>query len=85
MNSPKQSNPELSDGRLGPQRHKTWNTNQRPSIPRTPKQHRLSVDSNIQIPEALNSASKRNLLRKVGQFHFLHFVIQFSWSNTLLF
>lgn len=65
MNSPKQSDPDLSHGRLGTQRHKTWNTNQRPSTPRTPKQHRLSVDSNIQIPEALNSASKRDLLRKV--------------------
>ncbi|KAK7143529.1 hypothetical protein R3I93_014633 [Phoxinus phoxinus] len=66
---PKQSNPELSDGRLGTQRHKTWNANQRPSTPRTPKQHRLSVDSNIQIPEALNTASKRNLLRKASKRH----------------
>ncbi|KAK9955421.1 hypothetical protein ABG768_015299 [Culter alburnus] len=66
---PKQSDPDLSHGRLGTQRHKTWNTNQRPSTPRTPKQHRLSVDSNIQIPEALNSASKRDLLRKASKRH----------------
>ncbi|XP_067280582.1 pre-mRNA cleavage complex 2 protein Pcf11 [Pseudorasbora parva] len=66
---PKQSDPDLSHGRLGTPRHKTWNTNQRPSTPRTPKQHRLSVDSNIQIPEALNSASKRDLLRKASKRH----------------
>uniref|UniRef100_A0A8C1X8D2 Pre-mRNA cleavage complex 2 protein Pcf11 n=1 Tax=Cyprinus carpio TaxID=7962 RepID=A0A8C1X8D2_CYPCA len=66
---PKQSDSDLSHGRLGNQRHKTWNTNQRPSTPRTPKPHRLSVDSNIQIPEALNSASKRDLLRKASKRH----------------
>uniref|UniRef100_A0A673KKY2 Pre-mRNA cleavage complex 2 protein Pcf11 n=1 Tax=Sinocyclocheilus rhinocerous TaxID=307959 RepID=A0A673KKY2_9TELE len=66
---PRQSDSDLSHGRLGNQRHKTWNTNQRPSTPRTPKQHRLSVDSNIQIPEALNSASKRDLLRKASKRH----------------
>ncbi|XP_059398094.1 pre-mRNA cleavage complex 2 protein Pcf11-like isoform X1 [Carassius carassius] len=67
--NPKQSESDLSHGRLSTQRHKTWNTNQRPSAPRTPKQHRLSVDSNIQIPEALNSASKRDLLRKASKRH----------------
>uniref|UniRef100_A0A8C1DZX2 Pre-mRNA cleavage complex 2 protein Pcf11 n=1 Tax=Cyprinus carpio carpio TaxID=630221 RepID=A0A8C1DZX2_CYPCA len=67
--NPKLSESDLSHGRLGTQRHKTWNTNQRPSTPRPPKQHRLSVDSNIQIPEALNSASKRDLLRKASKRH----------------
>uniref|UniRef100_A0A672LWR7 Pre-mRNA cleavage complex 2 protein Pcf11 n=1 Tax=Sinocyclocheilus grahami TaxID=75366 RepID=A0A672LWR7_SINGR len=66
---PKQSESDLSHGRLGTQRRKTWNTNQRLSTPRTPKQHRLSLDSNIQIPEALNSASKRDLLRKASKRH----------------
>uniref|UniRef100_A0A671KH58 Pre-mRNA cleavage complex 2 protein Pcf11 n=1 Tax=Sinocyclocheilus anshuiensis TaxID=1608454 RepID=A0A671KH58_9TELE len=66
---PKQSESDLSHGRLGTQRRKTWNTNQRLSTPRIPKQHRLSVDSNIQIPEALNSASKRDLLRKASKRH----------------
>uniref|UniRef100_A0A673KF92 Pre-mRNA cleavage complex 2 protein Pcf11 n=1 Tax=Sinocyclocheilus rhinocerous TaxID=307959 RepID=A0A673KF92_9TELE len=66
---PKQSESDLSHGRLGTQRRKTWSTNQRLSTPRTPKQHRLSVDSNIQIPEALNSASKRDLLRKASKRH----------------
>ncbi|KAA0720086.1 Pre-mRNA cleavage complex 2 protein [Triplophysa tibetana] len=64
---PKQS--EQDHGRLGPQRHKTWNTNPRPTLPRIPKQHRMSVDSNLQIPEALNSASKRDLLRKASKRH----------------
>ncbi|XP_052443955.1 pre-mRNA cleavage complex 2 protein Pcf11 [Carassius gibelio] len=66
---PKQSDSDLSHGRLGNQRHKTWNTNQRPPTSRIPKHHRLSVDSNIQIPEALNSASKRDLLRKASKRH----------------
>ncbi|NP_001007308.1 pre-mRNA cleavage complex 2 protein Pcf11 [Danio rerio] len=64
---PKHSDTDLSHGRMGIQKHKTWNTNQRPPTPRTPKQHRLSVDSNIQIPEALHSASKRDLLRKASK------------------
>uniref|UniRef100_A0A8B9KJZ5 Pre-mRNA cleavage complex 2 protein Pcf11 n=1 Tax=Astyanax mexicanus TaxID=7994 RepID=A0A8B9KJZ5_ASTMX len=59
--------PETPHGKPGPQRHKTWSSNQRPSTPRTPKQHRLSVDANLQIPEVLNSANKRDLLRKASQ------------------
>lgn len=59
--------PEAPHGKPGPQRHKTWSSNQRPSTPRTSKQHRLSVDANLQIPEVLNSASKRDLLRKASQ------------------
>lgn len=47
-----------------PQRHKLYSTPNRPSIPRTPK-HRLSVDANLQIPDVLNSASKKDLLRRV--------------------
>uniref|UniRef100_A0A8C6WUS9 Pre-mRNA cleavage complex 2 protein Pcf11 n=1 Tax=Neogobius melanostomus TaxID=47308 RepID=A0A8C6WUS9_9GOBI len=34
--------------------------------PRTPK-HRLSVDANLQIPEVLNSASKKDLLRRASK------------------
>ncbi|XP_077402073.1 pre-mRNA cleavage complex 2 protein Pcf11 [Vanacampus margaritifer] len=52
--------------KLGPQRHKTYNTPTRPTTPRTPK-HRLSVDANLQIPEALNSASKKDLLRRASK------------------
>ncbi|XP_072517782.1 pre-mRNA cleavage complex 2 protein Pcf11 isoform X2 [Salminus brasiliensis] len=63
----KQPEQDVAHGKPGPQRHKTWNSNQRPSTPRTPKQHRLSVDANLQIPEALNSANKRDLLRKASQ------------------
>ena len=45
-------------------RHKPYSGQNRPSTPRTPK-HRLSVDANLQIPEVLNSASKKDLLRRV--------------------
>ncbi|KAK1874624.1 Pre-mRNA cleavage complex 2 protein Pcf11 [Dissostichus eleginoides] len=37
-----------------------------PPTPRTPK-HRLSVDANMQIPEVLNSASKKDLLRRASK------------------
>ncbi|XP_062867063.1 pre-mRNA cleavage complex 2 protein Pcf11 [Trichomycterus rosablanca] len=63
----KQPEPDLSHSKPGPQRHKTWSNYQRPPTPRTPKQHRLSVDANLQIPDELNSASKRDLLRKASQ------------------
>lgn len=49
-----------------PQRHKLYSTPNRPSIPRTPK-HRLSVDANLQIPDVLNSASKKDLLRRASK------------------
>ncbi len=52
----------------GPQRHKPYSTPTRPTTPRTPK-HRLSVDANLQIPEVLNSASKKDLLRRVRHKH----------------
>ena len=60
-----QKQSEEHHGKPGPQRHKPYNSS-RPSTPRAPK-HRLSVDANIQIPEALNSASKGDLLRRVSQ------------------
>ncbi|KAF5906966.1 pre-mRNA cleavage complex 2 protein Pcf11-like, partial [Clarias magur] len=63
----KQPDQDLSHGKPGQQRHKVWNSYQRPPTPRTPKQHRLSVDDNLHIPEVLNTASKRELLRKAGQ------------------
>uniref|UniRef100_A0A3P8V9I1 PCF11 cleavage and polyadenylation factor subunit n=2 Tax=Cynoglossus semilaevis TaxID=244447 RepID=A0A3P8V9I1_CYNSE len=50
----------------GPQRHKPYSAPSRPSTPRTPK-HRLSVDANLQIPDVLNSASKKDLLRKASK------------------
>uniref|UniRef100_A0A4W6FCA6 Pre-mRNA cleavage complex 2 protein Pcf11 n=1 Tax=Lates calcarifer TaxID=8187 RepID=A0A4W6FCA6_LATCA len=50
----------------GPQRHKPYSTPTRPTTPRTPK-HRLSVDANLQIPEVLNSASKKDLLRRASK------------------
>ncbi|XP_069495971.1 pre-mRNA cleavage complex 2 protein Pcf11 [Ambystoma mexicanum] len=34
--------------------------------PRTPKQHRLSVDANLQIPKELSSVSKGELLKKAN-------------------
>lgn len=34
--------------------------------PRTPRQQRMSVDANLQIPKELTNASKRDLLKKVG-------------------
>ncbi|TSQ12708.1 Pre-mRNA cleavage complex 2 protein Pcf11 [Bagarius yarrelli] len=63
----KQPDPDLSLGKHGLQRHKGWNSYQRPPAPRTPKQHRLSVDANLQIPDVLHSASKRDILRKASQ------------------
>ncbi|KAM4620686.1 pre-mRNA cleavage complex 2 protein Pcf11 isoform 2-T2 [Polymixia lowei] len=53
---------EDAHGKPSPQRHKLYNA-PRPTTPRTPK-HRLSVDDNLQIPEVLNSASKKDLLRR---------------------
>ncbi|KAG7516333.1 hypothetical protein JOB18_028992 [Solea senegalensis] len=50
----------------GPQRHKPYSTPTRPTTPRTPK-HRLSVDADMQIPEVLSSASKKDLLRRASQ------------------
>lgn len=50
--------------KTAPQRHKQYGTPTRPPTPRTPK-HRLSVDANLQIPDVLNSASKKDLLRRV--------------------
>ncbi|XP_069565763.1 pre-mRNA cleavage complex 2 protein Pcf11 isoform X2 [Brachyistius frenatus] len=49
-----------------PQRHKPYAAPSRPPTPRTPK-HRLSVDANLQIPAALNSASKKDLLRRASK------------------
>ncbi|KAM3601378.1 uncharacterized protein V6R79_011755 [Siganus canaliculatus] len=57
---------EDSHTKPGPQRHKQYGTPTRPTTPRTPK-HRLSVDANLQIPDALNSASKKDLLRKASK------------------
>ncbi|KAM3869035.1 pre-mRNA cleavage complex 2 protein Pcf11 [Diretmus argenteus] len=57
---------EDSHGKPGPQRHKLYATPTRPAAPRTPK-HRLSVDANLQIPDVLNSASKRDLLRRASK------------------
>ncbi|XP_044077254.1 pre-mRNA cleavage complex 2 protein Pcf11 isoform X2 [Siniperca chuatsi] len=58
--------PEDSHAKPGPQRHKQYSTPTRPTTPRTPK-HRLSVDANLQIPEVLNSASKKDLLRRASK------------------
>lgn len=55
---------EESHPKAGPLRHKPYGGPARPSTPRTPK-HRLSVDANLQIPEVLNSASKKDLLMRV--------------------
>ncbi|KAL4658619.1 pre-mRNA cleavage complex 2 protein Pcf11 [Arapaima gigas] len=64
----KQPDENLVCGKSGPQRHKpSWSGNQRGIAPRPPKQHRLSVDANLQIPEVLNSASKRDLLKKASK------------------
>ncbi|KAG7483910.1 hypothetical protein MATL_G00043310 [Megalops atlanticus] len=64
----KQPEENLPHGKSGPLRHKpSWSGNQRVATPRTPKQHRLSVDANLQIPEVLNSASKRDLLKKASK------------------
>ncbi|XP_053703647.1 pre-mRNA cleavage complex 2 protein Pcf11 [Synchiropus splendidus] len=49
-----------------PQRQRPYGTPNRPTTPRTPK-HRLSVDANLQIPEVLNSASKKDLLRRASK------------------
>ncbi|KAM6986999.1 pre-mRNA cleavage complex 2 protein Pcf11 [Aplochiton taeniatus] len=72
---------EESHGNAGPQRRKSYNAAPRPTTPRTPKQHRLSVDANLQIPDALNLVNKRDLLRRaskslesgeISQEHFLN-------------
>lgn len=55
---------EDSHVKPGAPRHKQYGTPTRPSTPRSSK-HRLSVDANLQIPEVLNSASKKDLLRRV--------------------
>lgn len=60
--------PEEPHMKPGPPRHKQYGTPTRPTTPRTPK-HRLSVDANLQIPDALNSASKKDLLRRVCRRH----------------
>ncbi|XP_056140706.1 pre-mRNA cleavage complex 2 protein Pcf11 [Lampris incognitus] len=57
---------EDSHRNSGPQRHKPYNNAQRPPMPRTPK-HRLSADANLQIPDVLNSANKRDLLRRANK------------------
>ncbi|MBN3308854.1 PCF11 protein, partial [Amia calva] len=65
-----EENKYLPHGKPTPQRHKTqWTGSQRICAPRTPKPHRLSVDANLQIPEVLNSASKRDLLKKASKRH----------------
>ncbi|XP_017297345.1 pre-mRNA cleavage complex 2 protein Pcf11 isoform X2 [Kryptolebias marmoratus] len=58
----------LEEARMkpAPPRHKGYGTPTRPGTPRTPK-HRLSVDPNLQIPEVLNSASKKDLLRRASK------------------
>ncbi|XP_037322836.2 pre-mRNA cleavage complex 2 protein Pcf11 isoform X1 [Pungitius pungitius] len=56
----------LDESHVKPQRHKPYGTPTRPAPPRTPK-HRLSVDANLQIPEVLNSASKKDLLRRASK------------------
>ncbi|CAB1415618.1 unnamed protein product [Pleuronectes platessa] len=58
--------PDDSSMKPGPQRHKPYNPPTRPPTPRTLK-HRLSVDANLQIPEALNTASKKDLLRRASK------------------
>ncbi|XP_048838570.1 pre-mRNA cleavage complex 2 protein Pcf11 [Brienomyrus brachyistius] len=66
----KQPDENLVQGKSGqgPQRHKqSWSSNQRMPVSRIPKQHRLSVDANLQIPDVLNSASKRDLLKKASK------------------
>ncbi|KAG5844329.1 hypothetical protein ANANG_G00161350 [Anguilla anguilla] len=63
----KQPEESLPHGKSG-QRHKaSWSSSPRVTTPRTPKQHRLSVDANLQIPEVLNSASKHDLLKKASK------------------
>ncbi|KAM9332766.1 LOW QUALITY PROTEIN: pre-mRNA cleavage complex 2 protein Pcf11-like [Pholidichthys leucotaenia] len=52
--------------KLGSQGYKPYGTPTWPRTPRTPK-HRLSVDANLQIPEVLNSASKKDLLRRASK------------------
>ncbi|KAM4726808.1 pre-mRNA cleavage complex 2 protein Pcf11 [Anableps anableps] len=58
--------PEDSHTKSGPPRHKPHSTPTRPSTPRNQK-IRLSVDANLQIPEVLNSASKKDLLRRASK------------------
>ncbi|KAK1875209.1 Pre-mRNA cleavage complex 2 protein Pcf11 [Dissostichus eleginoides] len=60
--------PKPEDPHLKPAtpRHKPYSAPTRPQTPRTPK-HRLSVDANMQIPEVLNSASKKDLLRRASK------------------
>ncbi|XP_029704451.1 pre-mRNA cleavage complex 2 protein Pcf11-like [Takifugu rubripes] len=54
---------EDSHMKLGLPQHKQYSTPNRPPTSRTPK-HRLNVDPNLQIPEILNAASKKDLLRR---------------------
>ncbi|XP_034405595.1 pre-mRNA cleavage complex 2 protein Pcf11 [Cyclopterus lumpus] len=58
--------PEDAHVKPAPQRHKQYGPPNRPPTPRTPK-HRLSVDANLKIPEVLNSASKKDLLRRASK------------------
>lgn len=73
----KQTEDHLAHGKLGPLRHRgsSWPNNQRIPALHMPKQHRLSVDANLQIPEELNSASKRDLLKKVLLLLFEHLLV----------
>ncbi|KAK1168203.1 hypothetical protein AOXY_G11095 [Acipenser oxyrinchus oxyrinchus] len=65
----KQTEDHLAHGKPGPLRNRgsSWPNNQRIPALHMPKQHRLSVDANLQIPEELNSASKRDLLKKANK------------------
>ncbi|MBN3285974.1 PCF11 protein, partial [Polyodon spathula] len=65
----KQTDDHLAHGKPGPLRNRgsSWPNNQRIPALHMPKQHRLSVDANLQIPEELNSANKRDLLKKANK------------------
>ncbi|KAJ7996237.1 hypothetical protein DPEC_G00235020 [Dallia pectoralis] len=63
----KSSEEAYGKGAGPPPRRPSYSSSQRPSTPRTPKPHRLSVDANLQIPEALHTASKRDLLKKASK------------------
>ncbi|XP_048348967.1 pre-mRNA cleavage complex 2 protein Pcf11 isoform X1 [Sphaerodactylus townsendi] len=50
-----------------PRHRDTWASSKGVPAPRTPKQHRLSVDANLQIPKELTVANKRDLLKKANE------------------
>ncbi|XP_048389435.2 pre-mRNA cleavage complex 2 protein Pcf11 isoform X4 [Stegostoma tigrinum] len=63
----KQKQETPSHGKLPHQQKDVYSGSKGILSPRTPRQQRMSVDANLQIPKELTSANKRDLLKKANQ------------------